>query len=107
MRASLLLIIAAAIVLGLSLQSPLRGQEQGQGQEDAASKQGRALLERMCLSSCHTLKDFDGLAHDREQWKTIVDDMMTKGATGTDREVVTLVDYLVLKYGPKADAAHQ
>ena len=114
MRASLWLIISAAIVVGISLQVPVRGQgqeqapgeTQGQGDESAANKEGPVLLERMCLS-CHSRDDFEGLGYDKARWTTVVDDMMSRGATGTDREIQTLIDFLVSRYGSKAEPAHQ
>jgi hypothetical protein len=104
MRVSVLLIITAAIVGVVSMQASVRGQ--GQEQENAASKEGPMLLERMCLS-CHSIGDFEGLGYDKARWTTVVDDMLVRGATGTDREIQTLIDFLVSEYGPKAEPAHQ
>ena len=100
MRVLFLLILTGAVVIGISFHAPVHGQ--GQGEENAMNKEGPVLLERMCLS-CHSRDDFEGLGYDKARWTAVVDDMISRGASGTDREIQTLIDFLVSRYGPKSE----
>jgi competence protein ComEA len=72
--------------------------------------EGKAIVERMC-SSCHALKVVTSKRASPEQWSQLVDQMVSRGAEGTDEEVQTVVEYLSKYFGldsppPAAEKEH-
>ncbi|MGA9981406.1 MAG: helix-hairpin-helix domain-containing protein [Candidatus Sulfotelmatobacter sp.] len=61
--------------------------------------EGRAIVQQKCVS-CHVLKVVTGKKASRQQWSTIVDQMITRGADVSDDDIDTLLDYLVKNFGP-------
>ena len=61
--------------------------------------EGKPIVERMC-SSCHLLKVVTSKRASPEQWAQLVDQMVSRGAEGTDEEVQTIVEYLSKNFGP-------
>jgi competence ComEA-like helix-hairpin-helix protein len=61
--------------------------------------EGQAIVQQKC-SSCHALKVVTGKSASRQQWSTIVDQMITRGADVSDDEIDTLLDYLAKNFGP-------
>ena len=59
---------------------------------------GKPIVERMC-SSCHALKVVTSKRASPEQWAQLVDQMVSRGAEGTDDEVETVVEYLSKNFG--------
>ena len=59
---------------------------------------GKAVTVRMC-ASCHELKVVTGKRMSRERWELSVDQMVSRGATGTDEEVEQVVEYLAANFG--------
>jgi competence ComEA-like helix-hairpin-helix protein len=59
--------------------------------------EGRAIVQQKC-SSCHALKVVTGKRASRQQWSTIVDQMITRGADISDDEIDTLLDYLAKNF---------
>lgn len=60
--------------------------------------EGKPIVERMC-SSCHALKVVTAKRASPEQWAQVVDQMVSRGAEGTDEEVQTIVEYLSKNFG--------
>jgi len=60
--------------------------------------EGKKVVERMCVQ-CHGLDVATGHRDTKEGWQQIVDDMVNKGAVGTDEEIKTLVEYLAKNFG--------
>jgi hypothetical protein len=60
---------------------------------------GKAEVERTC-SDCHELAVITSEHHSKSQWKQIVDDMVSRGASGTADELSVIVDYLTANFGP-------
>jgi hypothetical protein len=60
----------------------------------------RALVERLC-TECHDLEQTVLLRQSRERWSALVDDMVGRGAPGSDAELALVVDYLSSNFGPK------
>jgi alcohol dehydrogenase (cytochrome c) len=69
-----------------------------QAQADAPSGQGREILERMC-TRCHGVNVITGQRMSREAWSDEVQDMISRGAAGSDADVRNLVDYLTANFG--------
>jgi hypothetical protein len=90
--------ILAMIVGGLSLcasgETPSVGSKlpEGKGSQETA---------RVC-SGCHTIDTVVSERHDRAEWQKLVDEMVARGADGTDAELKDIVDYLAKYFGPKA-----
>jgi competence ComEA-like helix-hairpin-helix protein len=69
--------------------------------QDLPDGKGKDLVEDRC-STCHGL-DLLFAEHDaKQQWSQIVNDMVSRGATGTAEELQTIVDYLAANFGPEA-----
>jgi competence ComEA-like helix-hairpin-helix protein len=61
--------------------------------------EGKAIVQQKC-ANCHALKVVTGKRASRQQWSTIVDQMISRGADVSDDEIDTLLDYLVKNFGP-------
>jgi competence protein ComEA len=59
---------------------------------------GKAELERVC-SACHGAEMVLGVKQDKAGWESTVDDMVSRGATGTDQELDAIVNYLATNMG--------
>jgi cytochrome c5 len=59
---------------------------------------GKAIVERTC-ASCHAIKVVTTKRASKEQWSTIIDQMLSKGADLNDDEVEIVVDYLSKNFG--------
>jgi mono/diheme cytochrome c family protein len=58
---------------------------------------GKATTEKVC-GNCHGAEVVIGRQETRSTWAAIVDDMVQRGATGTDQELAQVVDYLATKF---------
>jgi hypothetical protein len=69
----------------------------------AASKKekGRELFEDIC-SYCHSLHKVDGKQLSKEEWRGLIQGMISEGAPVTDKEFSMIVDYLVKHHGKKS-----
>ena len=69
--------------------------------EQAKSKlpegEAKPLVIRMC-SKCHGLESVVRKRMTAERWEDVVDDMVSRGAKGTDDEVDQVIDYLVQNF---------
>ena len=75
------------------------------GQSELPEGPGKALVGRIC-SGCHEVGVFTDNHATREHWAAVVDDMVSRGAEGTDEEINQVVEYLSKNFGP-AKAAGQ
>jgi len=64
------------------------------------------LVEKIC-SGCHGVGVFTGNHSTREHWEAVVDDMVSRGAEGTDDEINRVVIYLSKNFGPAKAAAQK
>jgi mono/diheme cytochrome c family protein len=60
---------------------------------------GKAIVQRSC-KGCHALKVVTRKRATKEQWKVLVDQMITRGAEVEDEEFDTLLAYLSRNFGP-------
>jgi competence ComEA-like helix-hairpin-helix protein len=65
---------------------------------------GQAMVQQKC-ASCHALKVITGKKASRQQWSTIVDQMITRGADVSDDDIDILLDYLAKNFGPATGQA--
>jgi len=59
---------------------------------------GKTELEKVC-SACHGAEMVMGVKQDKAGWESTVDDMVSRGATGTDQELDAIVNYLATNMG--------
>lgn len=60
---------------------------------------GKAEAERVC-SACHAPNVFTHQRHDKAGWSTIINQMIAKGADGSDDDFAKILDYLVTNFNP-------
>ncbi len=60
---------------------------------------GREIVERTC-KNCHALKVVTAKRASEEQWKVVLDQMISRGAEVEDEEFDTLLSYLAKNFGP-------
>jgi len=60
---------------------------------------GKEPAERIC-SACHSPSVFTKQRHDEAGWTTIVNQMIAKGADGSDDDFAKIVAYLTTNFGP-------
>lgn len=66
-------------------------------QSDLPDGPGKAVLQRMC-TQCHGVNVITGQRMTRTQWAEQVDDMVSRGAVGTDQDIKQVVDYLAANF---------
>jgi cytochrome c5 len=71
------------------------GQQAQSGSSDADAKK---LLENSC-TTCHDLDLVSGQHLSKDEWQSLVNSMIAKGATLSDKETPILVEYLAKTYG--------
>lgn len=81
----------AALWLG---SAPIALQAQSVKLPDGA---GKATVQKVC-GTCHGAELVIGRQESREGWGAIVEDMIQRGATGTDDELYEVVDYLATNF---------
>jgi competence protein ComEA len=86
MRAAPFCFVAVAFVQSLPSQTLPEGR-------------GKVVVERMC-KGCHGLENVVRSRRTRDGWTEIVDDMVARGAKGTDSEADQVIDYLSTHFGP-------
>ena len=64
---------------------------------------GNVETERMC-KGCHPLENVIRARRTKDKWTEVVDNMVSRGAKGTDDEIELVIDYLSSHFGPR-DAA--
>jgi len=62
---------------------------------------GKATVEKVC-GGCHGFTVIAQNRADKEHWAGVVDDMVSRGAEGTDDELEQVVQYLAAHYGSDA-----
>jgi quinoprotein glucose dehydrogenase len=60
---------------------------------------GKTVVERMC-TPCHGLENIVRSRKTAKEWGDVVDDMISRGAQGTDAEIDQVIDYLSKNFGP-------
>jgi competence protein ComEA len=67
--------------------------------QDLPDGAGKDSLEKTC-TTCHDLSAVTSMAGSAEIWQSVVDDMKSRGAEGTDSDFQGIVKYLAKFYGP-------
>ena len=74
------------------------------GQERLPAGEGKETLENTC-AECHGLDKILSKTHTRQAWRTIVAQMIRRGAAMSDTEASNLIEYLFEYFGEDAPAA--
>lgn len=59
---------------------------------------GKDALEHVC-TNCHGLDQVTSQRYSKSYWATVVDDMVSRGATGSDEDLNAIVSYLGRNFG--------
>jgi putative heme-binding domain-containing protein len=65
---------------------------------------GKAQFQRVC-SGCHSVSIATGQRMDQAQWTGVVNDMVSRGAQGTQQDFDNIIAYLTANYGKGKPAA--
>ncbi len=68
--------------------------------QDLPAGKGKEVLEKVC-QECHGLDIIVSQHASKDEWASIVDSMVARGAGGTKEELDTLVEYLAKNFGPE------
>ena len=85
--------LAAGILL---MASALAGGQEKAG--DPSEAKGKATLEKVCVG-CHELDVVTATRRTKIGWQQNVEDMISRGAEGSDQEMAEVVAYLTKFYG--------
>ena len=66
--------------------------------DDLPEGKGKAIFLRMC-SDCHGLEQVTGNKYPKKQWTYVVDDMVSRGAEGSEEDVNSVISYLSQNFG--------
>jgi competence protein ComEA len=69
------------------------------GAQSLPAESGKATFLRVC-SGCHETDVATGSRHSRQEWDSLVSQMVSMGAPATDAEMDQIVDYLTTNFGP-------
>lgn len=72
-----------------------------QDQSELPPGPGQEQVQKVC-SGCHSFSVITQNRATKEKWGEIVDNMVSRGAEGTDEELDQVVNYLVVHFGPNA-----
>src|ERR1035438_8795674 len=62
---------------------------------------GNAVVQKMC-TPCHGLENVVRSRMTKERWGSVVDDMVSRGAVGTDDEIDQVINYLATNFSRSA-----
>ena len=85
-----------SIAIGLLLLSPLAFSQESSGPLPDAP--GKKVLLKAC-GSCHEIESVIVPRRTRVGWQQSVDDMVSRGAEGSDEEMAAIVEYLTKYFG--------
>jgi len=71
------------------------------GEDKLPDAPGKPVFEKVC-GTCHGPDVVTGMGHDTAGWKEIVDEMVDKGATASEKEKLVIVEYLVKAFPKRA-----
>jgi competence ComEA-like helix-hairpin-helix protein len=83
------------VISTLSLAAVLFGAAVG---DDLPAGDGKDAVLKMC-TNCHELGQVTSAKYPKKFWESVVDDMVSRGAEGTDEEVNSVINYLSRNFG--------
>lgn len=66
--------------------------------DDLPEGKGKAIFLNMC-SNCHGLDQVTSVKNSKKQWTYVVDDMVSRGAEGSEEDVNAVIGYLSRNFG--------
>jgi competence ComEA-like helix-hairpin-helix protein len=66
--------------------------------DDLPDGKGKDVLQRMC-TNCHGLDQVTANRYSKKYWGSVVDDMVSRGAEGSDEDVNLVIGYLSRNFG--------
>jgi competence protein ComEA len=66
--------------------------------QDLPDGKGKDVVLKMC-ANCHEIERVTSSRFSRKAWADLVDDMVSRGAEGSDQDVTAVVSYLSRNYG--------
>ena len=66
--------------------------------DDLPEGNGKEIFVRMC-ANCHALKRVTKVRFPKKFWESVVDDMVSRGAEGTEEEASVVISYLSRNFG--------
>jgi competence ComEA-like helix-hairpin-helix protein len=67
-------------------------------QDDLPQGAGKDVFMKMCVN-CHGLEQVTSQKYTKSHWREVVNDMMTRGAEGSDEDAAAVVSYLARNFG--------
>jgi len=89
------------IPVGPVLIPPVRAQSAPEV-ENLPEAKGKDVVERVC-SACHEPQAVSRFRKSKDDWSAVIDDMVTKGADGSDADFETIISYLAKCFGPSVN----
>src|SRR4051794_14262266 len=89
------LAVAVAQATALQAQSP-----PARASAQLPDAPGRDATQRVCGSTCHRPDMLMGSGRTRDQWTSVVNSMVARGAKATEPELVQIINYLATNFGP-------
>jgi competence ComEA-like helix-hairpin-helix protein len=71
-------------------------------ERDLPEGNGKETFVQMC-SNCHALKRVVKTRYPKKFWESVVDDMVSRGAEGTEEDASVVISYLTRNYGKPLD----
>jgi len=65
---------------------------------DLPEGKGKDVIERMCIN-CHGIEQVIAQRYSKKYWGSVVDDMVSRGAEGSDEDVNLAIAYLARNFG--------
>jgi hypothetical protein len=65
---------------------------------------GKDLVQKYCVA-CHSADVWTKQHHTRDQWSSVIDDMVSKGLDAPDGDLDTMTDYLATHFAPSKSAS--
>jgi competence ComEA-like helix-hairpin-helix protein len=75
-----------------------------QGRTPISDAVGKAAVQKMCVG-CHSINVVTSKRATPDQWSAVVQQMVSRGAEGSDEQIDTVVRYLSDNYGPQSPRA--
>lgn len=67
-------------------------------QDQLPEGEGKKVVEKLC-NDCHGPENYTKKKHTKDEWEKVIQDMVEKGASGTDQELDTVIAYLTKNFG--------
>ena len=96
-----LLLSGSGFVLFLSLVLPAYGQTPTEA--SLPEGKGKELVESVC-AQCHGLRETTSARLTAQEWQSILNDMVARGAPLFDEENEVVAEYLAKNFGPEVSA---